>query len=361
MDSKISPLFIISSYNIYGGTPKKTLDLLNHFKEDCSMYSYSDQYSEHKHLFTETGAHIYEGNFRRNIYLHIKSLLHIIDTRNINIIQAQFTMGEVLCYIIKKMRPHIRIVIAFVGPFKPSILKKIMVSYIYRKMDAFVFISNYVKLEKCCQFPHLNKKLTKIIFNGTKPKQETSESFPTLHNTAILDTAGLVDWKNINILIEAMNIIINIRKHKNIFLYVAGDGPDRESLNLKISEYHLENNINLLGYQKNIVGLLNKCDIFVHPAYKEGFGIAVIEAMMAGKPTIVANAGALPELVEDQESGLIVEPFDANQWADSIIQLSQDKEKANLLSENAKTRAHNKFSTEKFIQNYDDFYHEILL
>lgn len=354
-------LYIMSSYNIYGGTPKKTLDLLNYFKKDSSLYVYSDGNKEFKPLFEQTGASIYEGNYGRNLFKHVSEILKIIDSRNIDILQTQFSMGETLGYFIKLLRPHIKLIVAFVGPFEPQGIKKFIVKQIYKKVDSFVFISEYVKKKKISQFPILNEKKSTIIFNGTSLRAITDEEYPKLNHPALLDVAGLVDWKNIDILVEAINIIVNKLLKQDIYLYIAGDGPERKNLELKIEKYSLGEHIFLLGYQKNIGALLEECDIYVHPAYAEGFGIAVAEAMMAAKPTIVSNAGALPELIErDNKSGLIVEQSDINAWADAILKLIDDKEYAQALGEGARKRAQEEFSIEKYTSNYHNLYLSLL-
>jgi glycosyltransferase involved in cell wall biosynthesis len=354
-------LYIMSSYNIYGGTPKKTLDLMKSFKENSSLYVYSNQYLEFKELFEITNANIYEGNYGRNIFLHIRQLLKIIDNDNIDIVQTQFSMGETLGYFIKLFRPKIKLIIAFVAPFEPQGIKKIIVNQIYKKVDSFVFISEYVKKAKIKQFPILKIKESNIIFNGTALRVKTDDSYPKLNHTALLDVAGLSDWKNINVLLEAMNIIVNNLENNEVYLYVAGDGPERQKLEEKIKRYALEKHIFLLGYQKNIGALLDECDIYVHPAYAEGFGIAVAEAMMASKPTIVSDAGALPELIgRDQKAGLIVDQFDPRVWAEAILKLIENPEYAHSLGLEAKTRAEKEFSIEKYISNYKNLYESLL-
>jgi len=109
----------MSSYNIFGGTPKKTLDLVKYFKEDAALYVYNESYSEFKFQFEATGAAVYEGFYGRNLFLHLKKLLTIIDKENINIVQTQFTMGETLGALIKVFRPKVKLVTAFVGPLNP--------------------------------------------------------------------------------------------------------------------------------------------------------------------------------------------------------------------------------------------------
>lgn len=349
-------LYIMSTYNLYGGTPKKTLDLMNHFKENSSLYIYEDGYRDLKSEFEKSNAHIYEGFYGKNIFLHIKKLIKIIDTHNIDIVQTQFTMGEMLGYLIKLFRPKIKLVIAFVGPFEPKGYKKNLTNFFYKKADSFVFISNYVRSEKINQFPILKKANTNIIYNGTHRRKNTNDKIIELKKISLLSVSGLVDWKNIDVLVEAMNLLVNEDFFKDIYLYIAGDGPERSNLENKIKKYSLENNIYLIGYQKNIGKLLDTCDIYVHSAYAEGFGIAVAEAMMAGKPLIVSNKGALPELIVNNESGFIVEYNNPKDWANSIKALYNDENLRLRFGIEAKKRAYELFSVNKYIENYNKLY-----
>lgn len=352
-------LYILSTYNIYGGTPKKTLDLIKHSNNNCSLYVYDEGYQEFKHLFENAGATVFEGYYKRNFFLHLKTLLKIIDEKNIQIIQTQFTMGEILGYLIKLFRPHLKLIVAFVGPFEPKGIKKFIAQKIYPHVDAFVFISKYVQKQKVMQFPILEKKEASIIFNGTEKRPFTNEPFPNMKHPSLYTTSGLVDWKNVDILVEAIHIL-KTKEYNQIYLYVVGDGPERINLENKIHHYKLSEQIFLLGYQKNIGAMLDQADIYVHPAYAEGFGIALAEAMIAGKASIVSNAGALPELIDNNKSGIIVDPFDTNAWVDAIIELTQNKNKRETLGSAAQLKAENDFSVNSYVDNYQQLYHTLL-
>ena len=352
-------LYIISSYNIYGGTPKKTLDLLNYFKGRSCLYSYNGAYPEFRPQFQESGAKVYEGDYGRNLFFHVRKLLRIVDEDKVDVIHTQFTMGEVLAYCVKVLRPHVKLVVAFVGPFRPKGIKYAIANHIYRQVDAFVYISKYVKSEKIKQYPALLLKYGVVVYNGTELRKVLNEDFMKFKRPSLLGVAALLDWKNLDILVETLRIIVKERR-RCVYLYVAGDGAERENLERKINDYKLNDNIFLLGNQKNIGALLGQADIYLHPAYAEGFGIAVAEAMMARKTIIVSNAGALAELIEDGVSGVVLDPYDAVAWANAILSLLDEKLRAEYLSRNAEERAHELFSIEKFVNNYEKLYVKLL-
>jgi glycosyltransferase involved in cell wall biosynthesis len=350
----------MSTFNLFGGTPKKTLDLIKYGHNNCSLYVWSKNSVENKSLFIEAGASVYEGYYGRNLIKHVNKLIKIIDEGNIDIIQTQFSFGEVLAGIAKIFRPKIRIVNAFVGPFNPKGVKGSIVNLLYKRVDHLVFISEYVKREKERAFPSLKSIDSSIIFNGTEIRKDTKEVCEDLRQFSLFDIAGLVDWKNINVLIEAVYILGTDYAQTEVFLYIAGDGPERINLELNIEKLGLSNRVFLLGYQKNIGRLLKSCNVFVHPAYAEGFGIAVAEAMIEGKPTIVANAGALPELLEDGVSGLIVDAGNAKAWAAAINSLIVNDKLSRYLGVNAKNRAVELFSVNRYVANYESLYKTLM-
>jgi len=353
-------LYILPSYDLYGGTPRKTLDLMKYLGNQSSLYVYQDSYPEFKHEFEKTGGSVHEGFYSRNLVKHIRYLIKIIDDNNIEIVQTQFSMGETLGYILKIIRPKIKLLITFEGALSPSFFKMMLVNQFYKKADAFVYISNYVKSEKLRQFPVLKEKYGEIIYNGTELRIDNDRDVTHLKKYSILAVSGLISCKNIGIVIEALNLLINYRGRRDIYFYVAGDGPERGNLENLINNYRLQGHVFLLSYQSNVGRLLSSCDVFVHPSYAEGFGIVVAEAMLAEKPIIAANAGALPELIENEVSGLIVDPFDSKAWAKAIIDLIGNPAKAHRLSSEARKRGNDLFSLNPFYKNYENMYNNLL-
>ena len=353
-------LYILTSYNLYGGTPKKTLDLLKSIQSEASLYLYGGGHQEFKYLFEETNANIYEGYYKRDIFKHIKALLEIIDRDKIDIIQTQFSFGELLGVLLKRKRANIKLVVSFETPFRPEGIRRYILPRLYSQVDRFIYISNYVKEEKEKSFPILKERKSEIIFNGTEKIVSNIGSSLKLKPHSLLDISALSDWKNIQILIDMMNILVNTYNRKDIHLYIAGDGEERNSLELKIREYKIEENTHLLGYQTNVVNLLREADLFVHPSYKEGFGIVVVEAMIEAKPIIVSNAGALPEIIEDGVNGFLVNPFDANQWAKRVLMLIDNSSLSKEIGLMAEKVVKEKFSIEQYIYNHKKLYKELM-
>ena len=82
---------------------------------------------------------------------------------------------------------------------------------------------------------------------------------------------------------------------------IVGEGPDERRLEALTERLGVEDRVIFEGPRHDIGAFLNAIDCFVFPSISEGFGIAVVEAMMAGVPVITSDAGGLAEIVNSPE------------------------------------------------------------
>jgi len=353
-------LYILSSYNRFSGTPKKTYDLIEHSENNSFLYVWSTAYAdEFKTGFQSITQEVFEGNYGRNLIKHIRMLLNIIDKHQIEIIQTQFFFGELLGGIVKLLRPKVKLSVTFEGAMSAGFLKRSIQKIIYKNVDAFIYISNYVKTEKEKVFSALKKSEALVIYNGTnKLRVDKGVHKNKNNNFSLLSVSSLISIKNINILIDMMHLL-SVDKQQDIHLFIAGDGAQKEELQEEVKSKKLEHIVHFLGRQKAIGNLLENSDVLVHPCYIEGFGLSVVEAMMAEKPVIVSNSGALPEIVEHKKTGFLVNPFKAEDWKKAILELKKNKELANEIARNARVKAEKEFSVKSFVNNYNLFYQNL--
>ena len=89
-------------------------------------------------------------------------------------------------------------------------------------------------------------------------------------------------------------------------------GPSGPALLRLARELGVESRVFLLGRVPDVAAWLGRATVLVHPARWEGFGLGVLEAMLAGLPVVATNVSALPELVVDGETGVLVPPDDVH-------------------------------------------------
>ncbi len=145
-------------------------------------------------------------------------------------------------------------------------------------------------------------------------------------DSKIIFTLGnLIKRKGFNYLIEAMRSICNQRS--DVFCYIGGAGPERDSLQKQIEELHLDKKVILLGSipGDQLTLWMNACDLFVLPSLSESFGVVQIEALACGKPVVSALNRGSREVIISDDYGLLVEPADSGDLAEKIM-MALDKE-----------------------------------
>jgi glycosyltransferase involved in cell wall biosynthesis len=103
---------------------------------------------------------------------------------------------------------------------------------------------------------------------------------------------------------------------------VLGEGAQRAELEELASGLGVP--VHLLGRVPDVAAWLRRADLLVHPARWEGFGLALLEAMLAAKPVVATNVSSIPEIVVDGETGLLVAPDDADALAMAVIRVLDD-------------------------------------
>jgi glycosyltransferase involved in cell wall biosynthesis len=140
-------------------------------------------------------------------------------------------------------------------------------------------------------------------------------------------------------------------------LVIMGEGEDRGRLTALIHQLQLTDRILLLGHVSDAPSYLSALDIFALPSRSESFGFVLLEAGMATLPVVASNVGGIPEIIENNETGLLVPPGDTNALADALSLLAGDAALRTRLS--AAFHAHvlarfsKKETTEKTLALYD--------
>ncbi|MBI4050676.1 MAG: glycosyltransferase family 4 protein [Candidatus Doudnabacteria bacterium] len=117
-------------------------------------------------------------------------------------------------------------------------------------------------------------------------------------------------------------ILPTLKDHPDWKIIIGGEGEERQKIEFLISNYHLENQIKLLGFVNDLDEFFLQISVFVYPTkVPEAFGVAVLEAAARGVPVVGSEIGALPEMIEDKKSGFLIEPNEPAMWSAVLIQL----------------------------------------
>ena len=142
-------------------------------------------------------------------------------------------------------------------------------------------------------------------------------------------------------------------------LLMVGDGGERTECEQLARDLGVADDIRFLGNQDAIEEILSVSDLFLMPSQSESFGLAALEAMACKVPVISSNAGGLPELNVNGETGFLKETGDIDGMAQDAIYILEDPERLNTFKENALARA-KQFDLSLILPKYESYYNEVI-
>jgi len=170
----------------------------------------------------------------------------------------------------------------------------------------------------------------------------------------VLTVARLDAQKGITHLLDAAARV------PNAIFAIAGDGPDRTSLEAHASSLGITDRVRFLGHRRDVPALLAAADLFVLPSLYEGLPLAVLEAMAAGVPVVATAIGGTSEIVRDGETGTLVPPADGAALATAVAQALSDRDRATRLASAARVLVQREYSAESMVRAVSGVYEELL-
>ncbi|WP_394142060.1 glycosyltransferase [Vibrio chagasii] len=263
--------------------------------------------------------------------LNVRQVRVIIDKIKPDIIHAHYASGNGLLASLSLIGLNYPLVTSLYGsevydfPHKSLLHKKIL-KWIVSSSNQVLSTSEAMADEFLKLFPSFNRPIITPFGVDTKLFKPACVRI----NDGVLEI-GLVKKLEhkygVDILIKAFSIFIKESKQR-AKLTIVGGGPDEAELKKLVCDLSIQDYVNFYGWVDNsdIPNFLNSLDIFVVPSRRESFGVAAVEAMACGLPTIVSNVGGLPEVVIHGESGLIFEKEDVDELVYLLNIVSQDQD-----------------------------------
>ena len=177
----------------------------------------------------------------------------------------------------------------------------------------------------------------------------------------ILTVARLHPYKGLDHLIRAMETVKKSRP--GAVLYIMGRGTSAGDLKALVTKMKLSDAVRFVetpvpNYEMPPV--YGSADLYVQPSIVEPYGIAVLEAMACGKPTVCTRVGGMKDTVDDHTTGLLVKPADPGALSDAIVELSKDRTEMGRMGVRARERAVKKFDWPVIAGEYKELLDEIV-
>jgi glycosyltransferase involved in cell wall biosynthesis len=169
----------------------------------------------------------------------------------------------------------------------------------------------------------------------------------------------LVDVKGYPFLIEAVKKL-KLEGYNDFTVLIIGDGPLKDDLlNLSV-EMGVGGEVRFLGRREDVSSILSISDAFVLPTLGEGFGLVILEAMAHRLPVISTTTMAIPEIVVEGETGLLVDPKSVDELAHAMKSFIDDRELAKKMGEAGLLRLKEYFTIPEMVRKTEEIYMEVL-
>ena len=202
--------------------------------------------------------------------------------------------------------------------------------------DKIATVRNTIKNERTHMVNNLLQKFTE---NG---------------NVLIGNIGRLVSIKGIDIFIQAFAEVA--KRIHNVIAVVIGDGEQREELEMLTQNLGVKEHVVFLGFQKNVLDIINQLDLIVLSSRREGLPLTPIEVISQGKTVIASNISGNNEVIKDGFNGLLFEKDNISELTEKIALLIENNGYRRQLEQNAKSTYDRLYDYNNFIQSYVELY-----
>jgi glycosyltransferase involved in cell wall biosynthesis len=204
-----------------------------------------------------------------------------------------------------------------------------------------------------------------VIYGGINPvkilddkeKSLVREKWGIEEEVVVGIVARLAEVKGHKYFIDAAEIIS--RDNDNVRFFIAGTGPKEEELKELIKQKGLTDKVVFTGFVDEIYEVFNIIDINVISSLSEALCLSLIEGMSAGKPSVAADTGGIPEVVKDGYNGFLVPPGDAKGLADAILKLIRDPGLRKTMGDRGREIMEKSFTAEIMAENIEGLYESV--
>ena len=221
-------------------------------------------------------------------------------------------------------------------PNKPRLISILLSRFVASRASGGIAISNAIK-NYLLVAKEINKNFkVSVVYYGFDHNEEFLVETNKIINENLnsskdykLGTIGrLLPTKNYPTMLNAIAKIAGV--YPTVKFFIVGGGRSDQVLIKMCKDLKIENNVIWLGRTEYIREFLAKIDLFIFASKAEGFGLVLLEAMLANKPILAANNSAIPEVLGSNYKGL----FSTNDYkllSDKIIELINDRTKSEAL------------------------------
>jgi N-acetyl-alpha-D-glucosaminyl L-malate synthase BshA len=200
----------------------------------------------------------------------------------------------------------------------------------------------------------------KVIHNFIDPdvynRQRYASSMRNQLSASLPVLMHISNFRRVKRVRDIIGIFARVNAEIPSRLIMIGDGPDRTLAEDETRRLGIEGSVSFLGKIDNVAPLLATADLFLLPTESESFGLSALEALASGVPVIGADAGGLPEVVRNGETGFLCNVGDVEAMAAAALDLLRNPDKWKAMSDLGAADARARFSQDEIVSQYEQMY-----
>jgi glycosyltransferase involved in cell wall biosynthesis len=209
----------------------------------------------------------------------------------------------------------------------------------------------------------LKVKRTYVVNNGIPEITYDRPRFVSGNRINILFLSNMIRSKGLLLYVETIKLL----QRKNIYdfmSYVVGEEGDisKEALLKIIDDENLRDNMVYLGakYAEEKADILRKADILIYPSLKDAFPCTVLEALQAGTACITSNVGALSDIIDDGETGIVIENIDPKTILEKLESLINNKKVRKSMAKEGRKKYEEQYTLSRVVTRIQFVFDDIL-
>ena len=204
-----------------------------------------------------------------------------------------------------------------------------------------------------------------VIFNAIEQRSDSARPAVDMRrelglrpDSQVVGTSGRYEQqKGLEFLLHAAALVV--RDHPEVEFLIVGDGPLRGELSQLARSLGIADSVHFTGWREDVPDVLGVMDVFCLASLWETFGLVLVEAMQAALPIVATRVDAIPEVVIEGETGLLVPPRDPERLAGRIIELLDNPQLARELGAAGQRRALRMCSLDRMVRLYESLFVEL--
>ena len=256
-----------------------------------------------------------------------------------------------------------KLVLCSLHTFDRGALKKMAEKLTRGLADRCIVVSDALK-KFCAEKFSIPEDKIVVIRNGIafkKPGAERVSLADLAVNSSgpVLGAIGrLHREKGIDLLLRAFHHLAS--EFPGLALVIIGDGPEKDNLVALAEKLRIRDRVSFTGFLPEPERFLPLFSVFALPSRIEAMPVVLMQAMAAGRAIVATRVGAVAELIDDSQSGLLVPSEDESLMTRAISQILRDPDLASKLGASARSKAEREFSLDKMNASYEKLYADLL-